>query len=72
LVPLEPIQWEKSSSSIEAAPDKGGSLRKHENPKVNLNIVFRDGSAMPNTRRGSPGANDANLVDSSQYRYAIT
>ncbi len=39
------------------------TLKKHETPKVNMNLVFRDGSAIPNSRSGSPGVADANLVD---------
>jgi len=38
-------------------------MKRNETPIVNLNVVYRDGSAMPNTRAGSQSVTDSNLVD---------
>jgi hypothetical protein len=65
---LEPIRRDVSAmSNIERNETpvalSSSTFKKHETPKVNMNVVFRDGSAMPNTRSGSPSVADANLVD---------
>lgn len=65
---LEPIKRDGSvMSNLESneipISHNSSAFKKHETPKVNMNIVFRDGSAMPNTRLGSPSVGDANLVD---------
>lgn len=65
---LEPIKRDCSAMSNvdrNETPVARSSItfKKHETPKVNMNIVFRDGSAMPNTRSGSPSVADAYLVD---------
>ncbi len=67
VAPLEPIRKEKSYNSVErndsSITRSTSVLKRHESPIVNMNIVFRDGSAMPNSRSGSPSIADAYLVD---------
>jgi hypothetical protein len=50
VAPLEPLKIEKSSTNLDNIDRSSGTLKKYESPTVNLGLVFRDGSAIPNTR----------------------
>jgi hypothetical protein len=66
IAPLEPIKKKSSTMStdrIDTPVERSSNLKRHESPIVNMNHVFRDGSAMPNSRSVSPTVPEGNLVD---------